>query len=428
MSSVKQKSGLFSRWKALPLWVKIMVGMAAGLLTGFLLGPKATVLKPLGDLFLNGIKMLIVPLVFCSLVSGVTAMKDTSTMGRVALKSIVLYLATGAIAISLGLVIGYFFAPGEGMHMVAQTQEAVNKAPSMIDTLVAMVPQNPLKAMVDGNILQTIVFAIAVGISISLLGKKAEPMQKVIESGAEIMYRLTSMVMSFAPYGIFGLMAWVAGSYGLEVLLPLAKVIGAVYVGSLLLMYGGYSLILMAKGLSPRGFFRGVLDAQTIAFSTSSSSGALPASMHCAENKLGISKSLCSFVLPLGATVNMNGTALYQGVCALFIAQAFGIDLAFSDYVTIIFTSTLAAVGTAGVPGAGLIMLSLVLTSVGLPMEGVALIAAIDRILDMARTCVNVTGDIMVATLIGKGEGELDQACYNSAGESESGSARVVMG
>ena len=417
MSSNSQKSGLVAKWKGLQLWVKIMVGMVLGLLAGFVLGPDATVLKPLGDLFLNGIKMLIVPLVFCSLVSGVTAMKDTSTMGRVALKSIVLYLATGAIAISLGLVIGHVFAPGEGMNMVAQAQAEISKAPSMIDTLVAMVPQNPLKAMVDGNILQTIVFAIATGVAISLLGKKAEPMQKVIESGAEIMYKLTSLVMSFAPYGIFGLMAWVAGSYGLEVLLPLAKVIGAVYIGSLILMYGGYSLILKGRGISPKMFFRGVLDAQTIAYSTSSSSGALPASMNCAEKNLGIPKSLCSFVLPLGATVNMNGTALYQGVCALFIAQAFGIDLAFSDYITIIFTSTLAAVGTAGVPGAGLIMLSLVLTSVGLPMEGVALIAAIDRILDMARTCVNVTGDLMVAALINKDEENQESSSPEFSGQ-----------
>ena len=221
--------------------------------------------------------------------------------------------------------------------------------------------------------------------------------------------------MTLAPYGVFALMAWVAGTYGLDVLLPLGKVVLGVYLACILhvlITLTGGGIILLAR-LNPVRYLRGIIDAQAVAFTTTSSSGTLPVTITCARENLGVSKSISSFVLPLGATINMDGTALYQGVAALFVAQAFGVDLGTGDYITIILTSTLASIGTAGVPGAGLIMLSLVLTSVGLPLEGIAIIAGIDRILDMARTTVNVTGDLMVAVLIGKNEGELDAETYN---------------
>lgn len=428
MSAKDPKTGFYQTWKNIPLWQKIMAAMVLGLGTGFTMGPDAVMFKPLGDLFLNAIRMLIVPLVFCSLVSGVTSMNDSSKMGRVAVKSIVLYLLTGAVAITIGLLLGNFFSPGEGMNLVAPVSSEISDSPSMIETLVATIPANPIMSMAEGEILQIIVFALFIGIAISGLGQKAEPMKKVIESGAEIMYQLTGIVMSFAPYGIFGLMAAVAGENGIEVLLPLAKVIGSVYFGCAFLVYGLYSVILKVNGLSPKKFLRATMNVQAVAFSTSSSSGALPVSLQTCEKKLGLSKSISSFVLPLGATVNMNGTALYQGICALFIAQAYGIELTMANYITIVFTSTLAAVGTAGVPGAGLIMLSLVLSSVGLPMEGVALIAAIDRILDMARTWVNVQGDVMVSTVIARSEGELDKTIFedDSAGQEEALEAQSV--
>jgi len=220
--------------------------------------------------------------------------------------------------------------------------------------------------------------------------------------------------MRLAPYGVFALMAWVSGKYGLDVLLPLIKVIGLVYLGCIIhiLVLGGGFVGLLGK-LNPQRFYKGIIEAQVIAFTTTSSSGTLPASIKCATQNLGVSRTVSSFVLPVGATINMDGTALYQGVLALFIAQAFGVDLSTTDYLTIIATATLASVGTAGVPGAGLIMLSLVLTTVGLPLEGIAIVAGIDRILDMARTTINVTGDLMVTLLIGKSEGELDIAVYN---------------
>ncbi len=399
------------------LWKKILIGMIAGILVGAIMGPSAELLKPIGTLFINAIKMLIVPLVFCSLVVGVTSMQDTTKMGRIGIKSIIIYLATTAVAITIGLGLGILLEPGAGLNMQPDASAAVaaKEAPSLASTLLALIPKNPIEALAGGKILQIIVFALGLGIALNLIGEKGEPAVKVFNSLAEAMYKLTELVMKFAPYGIFALMAWVAGKYGLEVLLPLIKVIGAVFVGCIihvLVVYSG--AISVIAGLKPTQYLKGIVNAQMMAFTSTSSSGTLPVSIRCARENLGVSKGTASFVLPLGATINMDGTALYQGVCALFIAQAFGIDLSMADYMTIIATATLASIGTAGVPGAGLIMLSLVLTTVGLPMEGLAIIAGIDRILDMARTCVNVSGDLMVSVLIGKSEGELDESIYNS--------------
>ncbi|OEY65059.1 dicarboxylate/amino acid:cation symporter [Marinobacter sp. X15-166B] len=402
-------------WSGLSLWKKILIGMVLGIAAGVIMGPNAAILKPLGTLFINAIKMLIVPLVFCSLVVGVTSMQDTRKMGRIALKSVVLYLATTAVAISIGLGLATLFTPGEGLNMVAgDTAAAGKEAPTLIATLLNMIPTNPVGALAAGNILQIIVFALSLGIALTLCGDKAKPVMGLFESLAEAMYKLTEMVMKLAPYGVFGLMAWVAGTYGLEILLPLGKVITVVYVGCLVHVLVFYTGLISVLGrLNPVRYLKGLVNPAAVAFTTTSSSGTLPASMKAARQEMGASEGVSSFVLPLGATINMDGTALYQGVCALFIAQAFGIDLVFSDYILIIMTSTLASIGTAGVPGAGLIMLSLVLTSVGLPIEGLAIVAGIDRILDMARTTVNVCGDLMVTTLVAKSEKELDDSVYN---------------
>jgi len=401
--------------KKMPLWLKILIGMVIGIAVGSIMGNDAEMIKPIGTLFISAIKMLIVPLIFCSLIVGVTSMQDTTKMGRIGLKSLVIYLVTTAVAISIGLGLGIFFEPGAGLNMVATTANEVKEAPSLMDTIVGLVPKNPIGALAAGNILQIIVFALGLGIALNLAGEKGRPVVKVFEGLAEAMYKMTEMVMKFAPYGVFALMAWVSGKYGLDVLLPLIKVIALVYLGCVLhVLFLGGGLVTLVGKLSPKKFYKGIIEAQIIAFTTTSSSGTLPASIKCATQNLGVSRSISSFVLPMGATINMDGTALYQGVLALFIAQAFGIDLSTADYLTIIATATLASVGTAGVPGAGLIMLSLVLSTVGLPMEGIAIVAGIDRILDMARTSVNVTGDLMVTLLIGKSEGELDMDVYNS--------------
>lgn len=405
-------------WKELTLWKKILIMLVLGAIVGIIVGPATeTYLKPIGLLFINLIKMLIVPLIFTSLVVGVTSMEDVQKMGRVGGKTFALYLATTAIAITIGLIVGTVLQPGAGIDFAQEGLVAKSKeAPGLVQTLLDIVPRNPIAAMADGKVLQIIAFAILIGIALNLAGEKGKPAIAVVESVCEGMYKLTHMVMAFAPYGVFGLMAWVAGKFGLDVLLPLAKVILGVYLACIihvLLTLAGGGIMLLGR-LNPVHYFSGIVDAQAVAFTTTSSSGTLPVTLACAQNNLGVSKGISSFVLPLGATINMDGTALYQGVAALFVAQAFGIDLSAADYGTIILTSTLASIGSAGVPGAGLIMLTLVLTTVGLPLEGIAIIAGIDRILDMARTTVNVTGDLMVSILIAKSEGEFDEEMYNA--------------
>lgn len=412
MSQSTTASRRFS-W-GMPLWQQILIGLVLGVVVGLLFKDGARLLAPLGALFLNAIKMLIVPLVFVSLVAGITCMQDTAKLGRISVKTIAIYLVTTAFAVSIGLLFGALFTPGADMNMVASAAVEAKQAPSLVEILVGLVPSNPVAAFAEGNILQIIVFAIALGVSMNLIGEKAAPAVKLFNSLAEVFYKLTDLVMRFAPIGVFALIAGVVANHGIEVLLPLAGVIGVIYLASiahLLLVYGG--MLAMFARLSPLRFFQGIAPALAVAFSTSSSSGTLPVSIECARKNLGVSEGVAGFVLPVGATINMDGTAIYQGVLALFIAQAFGIDLNAGQYLMIILTATLASIGTAGVPGAGLIMLGLVLTSVGLPLEGVALIAGIDRILDMARTMVNVAGDLMTTTLVGSSENELDRSIYN---------------
>lgn len=411
---------LWAKWVQIDLWKKIFIGLALGLVLGITLNQTgyteyAEKIKPLGDLFINGIKMLIVPLIFVSLVSGITSLKSMATMGRYSVKTIMWYLLTTAVAITIGLILGAIFQPGVGVDLGAAAAATAKEAPSLVSTIVAMVPVNPIASMAEGNILQVIVFAVFFGVSITLAGDAAKPVKDLMDGLAEVFYKLTNIIISFAPYGVFALITWVSGTYGLDMLMPLAKVIGVVYLGCVIHAVVTYmGLIKFVAKLNPVRYAQGVLEPAIVAFSSASSAGTLPVTMMSAERNLGVSRSVSSFVLPLGTTINMDGTALYQGVCVLFIAQAYGIDLSMAQYITIILTATLASIGTAGVPGAGLIMLSLVLTSVGLPLEGVAIIAGIDRILDMARTTLNITGDSAVAVLIAKSEGQLDQALYDT--------------
>ena len=398
------------------LWMQILIGMLVGVAIGVIAPAAVPYIAPIGALFINAIKMLIVPLVFASLVTGMTSMDDVKKLGRISLKTIGIYLSTTLVAISIGLIIGELLQPGSGMNLAAAGEQVAKEAPSIGQTIIGLIPKNPVSAMVKGNILQIIVFAIFLGLSINFAGEKAAPVKNFFAALAEVMYSMTSIVMACAPYGVAALIAKVVAQYGLDALLPLAKIICAVYAGAILhvlMTYGGY--VTLFGRLNPMHFLRGIVDAQMVAFSTTSSAGTLPATIRCAEKNLGVSPSISSFVLPLGATINMDGTAIYQGVCALFIAQAYNIDLSMGNIVTIMLTGTLASIGTAGVPGAGLIMLSLILSSVGLPMEGIALIAGIDRILDMARTTVNISGDAMTAVLVSRTENELDESIYNAS-------------
>ncbi len=390
------------------LHTKIFIGLVLGIVAGAIIGPKVAVVKPIGTLFLRLIRMIIVPLVLSSLVVGAASIGDIKSLGRIGGKTIGLYLVTTAVAVIIGLILGNALVPGVGLNLSTEGLEFEGKAaPSVVDTLVNIVPKNPMTAMAESNMLQIIVFALALGISLGIIGSKGKPVFNFFESLAETMYKLTGMIMQLAPYGVFALVAPVVGSHGFAVMLPLMKVIIAVYLGVFLHWLITYSsMVKVLAKLNPLTFFRAVAPATMYAFSTCSSSGTLPVTMECAKDNLKISDKVSSFVLPLGATINMDGTALYQGVCALFIAQVYGLSLSLGQQLTIVLTATLASIGTAGVPGAGLIMLTLVVTSVGLPLEGVALIAGIDRILDMIRTSSNVTGDAAVAAVVASSEGE----------------------
>ena len=381
------------------LSIKILIGLILGIIGGLIAGPTAVPwmkvwIAPIGTIFINLIKMVIVPVVLASIVAGVASIGDIKKLGRVGVKIMVFYLATTAFAVAIGLMFGTLMQPGKGLTIPAGAKAASKLAPPLQDVLVNIIPSNPFVAMEKGDMLQIIVFAIFLGIGITMVGAKAKPVDDFFNGLAEVTYKIIDMIMSFAPYGVFALMMPVVAVNGPKVLLPLASVVAAMYIASIVhavVVYSG--TVATLGGMSPVKFFKGIAPAMLVAFSTCSSGATLPVTMKCTQENLGVRKDISSFCLPLGATVNMDGTAIYCGLAALFVAQAYGIELNAGQYMTIILTGTLASIGAAGVPGAGLIMLTLVLTSVGLPIEGVALIAGIDRVLDMARTTLNITGD-----------------------------------
>jgi Na+/H+-dicarboxylate symporter len=387
------------------LSTKILIGLILGIIAGLLLssytGFIKTWIKPFGDLFINLIKMVIVPLVLSSLVVGAASVGDVKKLGRMGGKTVGYYLITTAIAVTIGLVLANLIDPGLNMKLPADAKYAGKEALPLVQVLLNIFPTNPIDSLVRADMLQIIVFALFLGIGITLVGERARPVYHFFDGLAEVMYKITGIVMEVAPIGVFALITPVVAANGPKVLIPLAKVIVAVYIGCILHAAIVYSTAVKTLGkMSPLKFFKGFSPAMLIAFTTCSSSATLPVSMKSVEENLGVDKDVASFVLPLGATINMDGTAIYQGVCAVFVAQVFGLELNLSQQLTVILTGTLASIGTAGVPGAGLIMLTMVLQSINLPLEGIALIAGIDRVLDMARTTLNVTGDGSAAVIV----------------------------
>ncbi|WP_299569867.1 dicarboxylate/amino acid:cation symporter [uncultured Shewanella sp.] len=405
---------IFQTLKRIPFWQKVLAGFGLGILAGIALGDSAVMLKPLGDLFISAIKMLVAPLVFCAIVVSITSLGTQANLKRLSLKTLGLFMLTGTAASFIGLAIGSSFDMGGSIEL-ATSEVRDRDIPGFAQVLLNMIPENPFASLAEGKVLQIIVFAALVGIAINAVGEKAAPLKNTISAGAEVMFELTRMVLKLTPIGVFGLMAWVVGEYGLSTLLPLGKFILAIYVAALIhiiFVYGG--LIKFVAKLSPVQFFRKAMPAQLVAFSTASSFGTLPASSKCTES-MGVSKRYSAFVLPLGATMNMDGCGgIYPAIAAIFIAQIYGIPLDMTDYMLIAVTATVASVGTAGVPGSAMVMLTVTLGVVGLPLEGIAFIAAIDRVIDMIRTATNVTGDMMTAVVIGKSEGQFDEAQFNS--------------
>ena len=414
--------------KKLGLSAKVLIALALGIVTGIIVYtlPKGvfrdTVLinglfQLVGQIFLRSIMMLVVPLVFVSLVTGAASMGDIKKLGRVGAKTLVFYLGTTAVAIVIALVLGSVFKPGIGLDMAAIEVVEITagvKTP-IVQILYEMIPRNPIQAMAEGNMLQIIVFALLSGVGLSLLGEKGKYLINLFENLNELIMKLVSIVMLFAPIGVFGLIAKTFSTVGYAGLIPLAKYILVVYLGLIIhasVVYGG--LLKAFTGLSVKTFYKKFFPAMSVAFSTASSGATLPVSLDIAENRLGISKEIAAFTIPLGATINMDGTAIMQGVATLFVAQVYGIPMTLGMMLTVVLTATLASIGTAGVPGAGAIMLTLVLQSIGLPLEGIGLIMGVDRLVDMARTAINVTGDAVCTTIIAKQEGELNIDIFNS--------------
>lgn len=369
------------------------------------------ILNPIGQIFLRGITMLVVPLVLFSLISGTASVGDVKKIGRVGAKIFSYYLCTTAFAITIALIFANLLKPGIGGANIETTQTvSAAEAPFIMDIFVNMVPKNPIKAMVEGNMLQIIVFAIIFGIALTLVGKSAEPLLDVINQANSVLLKMIGIVMKIAPYGVFGLISSVALKQGISALIPLIKYVGlaiGVMVFQAVFVYGG--MLTIFTKLSPVTFFKKFWPAMVVALSTSSSNATIPVNTETCNDKLGVSKSVSSFTIPLGATINMDGTAIMQGVAVLFIAQRFGIHLGFESQIMIILVATLASIGTAGVPSAGVVMLTMVLQQVGLPLEGIALVLSVDRIVDMARTTVNITGDAVGTIIVANSEGELDR-------------------
>ena len=381
------------------LTVWIFIALILGVIAGILLqgSPKIaeTYIAPLGTIFLNLVKMVVVPVVLFSIMQGVISLQDIRKVGSIGGKTVAFYICTTAFAVTLGLVFANMLNVGSGYKLdsgMLEGFEAV-ESPSFIDTIVNIFPSNAVQPLADATMLQIIVIALFFGFGVIIAGEKGKLAGSVIESFSEVSIKVMGIIIKFSPIGVFGLITPVIATNGVSVLLPLLKLIGVAYLVSIIHMVVVYSSAVRAIGkISPIRFFKEMSEAMLFAFSSASSVGTLPFNMECTK-RLGVKKEVSSFVLPLGATINMDGTAIYQGVCVVFIAQIFGMDLTMSQQLTVILTATLASIGTAGVPGSGVIRLSMVLQSVGLPLEGIALVAGIDRILDMARTTVNITGD-----------------------------------
>lgn len=369
-----------------------------------------------GKWFVNALKMLMVPLVLVSLVCGVCSLADPSKLGRLSLKSIGLYLLTTAIALTLALTLASVFQPGIGMPVGDAYFSAADKPP-LTDVLINIIPQNAFKAMVSANMLQIIVFAILIGLAITLSGEQGKRIGNWFNDVNKVVMELVNIIMRFAPYGVFFLIAKTFATFPfVDLLGGLGGYFILVIVGLLLHALITYSvLIAIFARLNPIQFFKGMWPAMITAFGTSSSNATLPVTMRCAEANLGIHKNTYSFTLPLGATINMDGTAIMQGIATLFIAQAYGVDLSMAQLLTVVLTATLASIGTAGVPSVGLILLAGVLTQVNLPVEAIGMILGIDRLLDMTRTAVNITGDAAVTTIVAKSEDEIDLETFNDS-------------
>jgi Na+/H+-dicarboxylate symporter len=399
------------------LWHKVFLGLILGVIFGVYIPQHVETIKPIGTVFLRLIKMVIVPLLFFSLVSGITGMRDPNSIGRVARKAVMAYLGTTCLAVTFGLGVAYILQPGAGvvldMGQVAEKNFKENNF-DLLEFFIEIVPNNVFQAFADSNILQVVFFSIFTGIIINGMDSSADPLRNFIHAAAKLVLKMIALVVQLSPYAAFALTAWVIGTQGLDIIYTLGKLVQAIIL-AFILQYLIYGLIIFVFcRISPIPFYKKSIEYQMIAMSTGSSKASLATTMQVCKNRMGVSESSTSFVLPLGASINMNGLSIKLGLSVIFFAQAMGVDLALSDYIVIILTGTLGSIGGAGIPGSFIIMLPIMLTSVGLPIEGVALLVGIYRILDLLSTSINITGDATITLVIDSSEGTLDKEMYNS--------------
>lgn len=400
---------------------QIFAGLILGAIAGIIYGPDAAVIRPVGTAFIRLIKMVVIPLIFASLLVGVASLGNLRKLGRVGAKTFAFYIAYYVSAVALGLFLANSLKPGNNLPEHIQTElmasygetagmQAIRaeEKHSIGEVLLDIIPDNPADSFVRANMLQIIFIAMFMGVVISLLNKaKMKPVISFFEAINDIMIKIVEIVIKIAPFAVFALIAAVVGTFGVDILMSLVRYCAVVIGGLLILAFTYPAVVWLFTKYPYLKFWKGIYKAQLIAFSTCSSSATLPVTMECAEDNIGVSKQISSFVLPLGATINMNGTALYQGVTAIFIAQVYGMNLTIGDQLVIVLTATLASIGAAGAPAMGVLMLVIVLRQVGIPLEGIALIMGVERILDMSRTVINITGDVAAATIIAHSEKEL---------------------
>lgn len=406
-------------WFDTPLWKRILGMLVLGIVFGVLAGDSATSIAWIGQLFIRLIRMIVVPLVFVTLVSGVVAMGDPKRLGSLGLKTIGMYMGTTLVAITIGLTIAAIIQPGIGIDLTGAVPKGLEEAKSLEERLLGIVPINPIAALADAEMLAIIFFALLLGTGILITGKKAKALADVFDSGSEVMLKVTHLVMEVAPFGVFALIAGVVGTGGLVQLLNVLPLAAAIVLACFLHLFITHGFIMkFILKLPVKRFFQGVTGAQLVAFSTSTSSGTLPVTMTVAEENLGIKKSVASSVLPLGATINMDGSGIYVGILAVFSAQIFGIPLGLLEYALIAVAATMVSIGTAAVPSASLFLLAAVLGVIDIDPAQTAIIVGFvfpfDRPLDMLRTVVNVTGDLSVATAVAKWEGEFDEDIFRA--------------
>jgi Na+/H+-dicarboxylate symporter len=413
--------------KKLSLTSKVLIGMGLGMAVGLFINLTGLNFKGgfvntyvveglfyvLGKLFINALKMLVVPLVFFSLLSGVCGIGSLKVLGRVGTKSFFLYMLTTAIAIAVAIAIATSFGIGHGMNLTTDATFTAQAAPPLTDVLINIIPTNPINAMARGDMLPLIFFTILLGICIVMVGTKAQELVRGVEVANEIMMKMVTIVMTAAPFAVFALIAKSMADLGIELLTHLAGYVLVLVAALFIHLFITLMLILRTfSGLSPLMFMRKIKEAQIFAFSTASSNATIPVTLRAVTEKMGVNNSVASFTIPFGATINMDGTAIMQGVATVFIANIYGVDLGITGYLTVIMMSVLASIGTAGVPGVGLIMLSMVFVQVGLPVEGIGLILGVDRLMDMLRTAVNISGDAVVSAIVAKSEQKLDLKIY----------------